>query len=63
MEDLDRQFFLEDRGYATYRIKHYEWFLDKNKIITKLIRMIQPSSNEREPINVAVFAKKVLYDK
>lgn len=63
MEDLDRQFFLEDRGYSTYRIKHYEWFLDKNKIISKLIRMIQPTSNEREPINVVVFAKKVLYDK
>lgn len=36
LEDIDRQVFLDDRGYSTFKIKEYAWSIDKNRIITKL---------------------------
>ena len=36
LEDIDRQYFLEDRGYSTFRINEYEWNIDGPKIITKI---------------------------
>ncbi|MGL4951938.1 MAG: AAA domain-containing protein [Mycoplasma sp.] len=36
IEDIDRQFFLEDRGYSTFRIKQYSWNIDRSRIITKI---------------------------
>lgn len=36
VEDIDRQYFLEDRGYSTFRVKEFEWCIDKQKIISKL---------------------------
>lgn len=36
LEDIDRQNFLEDRGYSTFRINQYSWCIDRNKIITKI---------------------------
>ncbi len=36
LEDIDRQYFLEDRGYSTFRINEYEWNIDSPKIITKI---------------------------
>ncbi|MGL4950294.1 MAG: AAA domain-containing protein [Mycoplasma sp.] len=36
LEDIDRQFFLEDRGYETFRIKQYSWNIDRSRIVTKL---------------------------
>ncbi len=36
IEDVDRQYFLEDRGYSTFKIKEYEWHIDKPKIIEKI---------------------------
>ncbi len=36
IEDIDRQYFLEQRGYSTFRIKEYEWYTDKEKIISKI---------------------------
>lgn len=36
LEDIDRQYFLEDRGYSTFRINQYIWCIDKNRILTKI---------------------------
>lgn len=36
LEDIDRQNFLEDRGYSTFRVKEYEWNIDKTKITSKI---------------------------
>lgn len=36
LEDVDRQYFLEDRGYATFRVKQYTWCIDRHRIITKI---------------------------
>lgn len=36
LEDIDRQYFLEDRGYPTFRINQYIWCIDKNRILTKV---------------------------
>ncbi|MGL4947793.1 MAG: AAA domain-containing protein [Mycoplasma sp.] len=36
LEDIDRQYFLEDRGYSTFRIKQYSWHVDRSRIITKI---------------------------
>lgn len=36
IEDIDRQYFLEDRGYSTFKIKEYEWHIDKIKLIDKI---------------------------
>ncbi len=36
VEDIDRQYFLEDRGYSTFRIKEFEWCIDKSKIVSKI---------------------------
>lgn len=35
-EEIDRQYFLEDRGYSTFKIKEYEWNIDKVKLIEKI---------------------------
>ncbi|MCV3728626.1 DUF4011 domain-containing protein [Ureaplasma miroungigenitalium] len=45
LEDIDRQFFLEDRGYSTYRIKEYEWYIDKHKIISRIKESLSPNNN------------------
>ncbi|MCV3743391.1 DUF4011 domain-containing protein [Ureaplasma sp. ES3154-GEN] len=44
-EDIDRQFFLEDRGYSTYRIKEYEWYIDKHKIISRIKDSLSSTNN------------------
>jgi hypothetical protein len=36
IEEIDRQYFLEDRGYSTFKIKEYEWNIDKIKLIEKI---------------------------
>ncbi len=36
IEEVDRQYFLEDRGYSTFKIKEYEWHIDKPRLIEKL---------------------------
>ena len=36
LEDIDRQYFLDDRGYSTYRIKEFMWCIDKNRIMQKI---------------------------
>ncbi|MGL4343324.1 MAG: AAA domain-containing protein [Metamycoplasmataceae bacterium] len=36
IEEIDRQYFLEDRGYSTFKVKEYEWNIDKNKLIEKI---------------------------
>ena len=60
IEDVDRQLFLDDRGYQTCRIKHFEWFVDRNKIISKIKNLLEKAPEDRNPINVAVFAKEWL---
>ena len=57
IEDVDRQLFLDDRGYQTCRIKHFEWFVDRNKIVSKIKNLLEKAPEDRNPINVAVFAK------
>lgn len=47
IEDIDRQYFLEDRGYNTFRIKEYEWNIDKNKLISKLKDSLTNNSNKK----------------
>ncbi|MDK2819598.1 MAG: ATP-binding protein, partial [Mycoplasmataceae bacterium] len=36
IEEIDRQYFLEDRGYSTFKIREYEWNIDKIKLIDKI---------------------------
>ncbi|MBD5423044.1 MAG: DUF4011 domain-containing protein [Mycoplasma sp.] len=36
IEEVDRQYFLEDRGYSTFKINEYEWHLDKARVIEKI---------------------------
>ena len=36
IEEIDRQYFLEDRGYSTFKVKEYEWNIDKVKLIDKI---------------------------
>ncbi len=36
VEEIDRQCFLEDRGYSTFKIKEYEWHIDKARLIEKI---------------------------
>lgn len=36
IEEIDRQYFLEDRGYSTFKVKEYEWNIDKIKLIDKI---------------------------
>ncbi len=36
IEEIDRQYFLEDRGYNTFKVKEYEWNIDKVKLIDKI---------------------------
>ena len=36
IEDIDRQYFLEDRGYSTFRVKEFEWCIDRTKIVSKI---------------------------
>ncbi|MGL6125154.1 MAG: AAA domain-containing protein [Metamycoplasmataceae bacterium] len=36
IEEIDRQYFLEDRGYSVFKIKEYEWNIDKIKLIEKI---------------------------
>ncbi|MGL5617452.1 MAG: AAA domain-containing protein [Metamycoplasmataceae bacterium] len=36
IEEIDRQYFLEDRGYSIFKIKEYEWNIDKIKLIEKI---------------------------
>ncbi len=48
IEDIDRQYFLEDRGYSTFRIKEYEWNIDKTKIISKLKDSLTNNPNNKK---------------
>lgn len=54
-EDIDRQYFLEDRGYSTYRIKEYEWYIDKHKIVSRINDSL--SSNNNNKIDYVVWEK------
>lgn len=36
IEEVDRQYFLEDRGYSTFKIKEYEWHMNKAKLVEKI---------------------------
>ena len=36
VEEIDRQYFLEDRGYSTFKINEYEWYIDKAQVIEKI---------------------------
>lgn len=54
-EDIDRQYFLEDRGYSTYRIKEYEWYIDKHKIVSRINDSL--SSNNTNKIDYIVWEK------
>ncbi|MGL5357955.1 MAG: AAA domain-containing protein [Metamycoplasmataceae bacterium] len=36
IQEIDRQYFLEDRGYSTFKVKEYEWNIDKTKLIEKI---------------------------
>ncbi|MDE6289507.1 MAG: DUF4011 domain-containing protein [Ureaplasma sp.] len=40
IEDIDRQYFLEERGYSTFRVKEYEWYTDKHKLIQKIVQSL-----------------------
>ncbi|WP_303922822.1 AAA domain-containing protein [Ureaplasma parvum] len=47
-EDIDRQYFLEDRGYSTYRIKEYEWYIDKHKIVSRINDSLSSNNNNNK---------------
>lgn len=36
IEEVDRQYFLEDRGYSAFKINEYEWHIDKPRVIEKI---------------------------
>ena len=41
LEDIDRQYFLENRGYKIYRVKEYDWLSNQNEVINQIIKSIQ----------------------
>lgn len=41
LEDLDRQNFLEDRGYKMTRISEFDWTLRSNERLNEIVRMIK----------------------
>ncbi len=45
LEDIDRQIFLDDRGYSTFRVKEFTWCIDKNRILQKVKDSILNSNN------------------
>ncbi len=45
LEDIDRQIFLDDRGYSTFRVKEFTWCIDKNRIMQKIKDSIINSNN------------------
>lgn len=45
IEEVDRQYFLEDRGYSTFKIKEYEWHIDKPRLIEKIKLSLENKSN------------------
>ncbi len=45
MEEIDRQYFLEDRGYSTFKINEYEWYVDKAKVIEKIKSSLTDKQN------------------
>ncbi|WP_031489237.1 AAA domain-containing protein [Ureaplasma canigenitalium] len=55
-EDIDRQYFLEDRGYSTYRIKEYEWYIDKHKIIARINDSLT-NANKKDKIDYVLWQK------
>lgn len=48
IENIDRQYFLESRGYSTFRVKAYEWYIEKDRIISKIKDSLssKPSDNK-----------------
>lgn len=48
IEDIDRQYFLEQRGYSTFRIKEFEWYIDKDKIVSKIFESLDPSKQNNK---------------
>ncbi|MDE6289316.1 MAG: hypothetical protein K2L64_00960 [Ureaplasma sp.] len=42
--DIGRQYFLEERGYSTFRIKEYEWYTDKHKLIQKILQSLDKNT-------------------
>lgn len=47
IEDIDRQYFLEDRGYSTFKIREYEWHSDKARIIEKIKYSMQNNDSNK----------------
>ena len=50
IEEIDRQYFLEDRGYSTFKIKEYEWNIDKVKLIEKIKSSLTNQSGQLDYI-------------
>lgn len=45
IESVDRQYFLEDRGYSTFKINEYEWYVNKAKVIEKIKLSLKNKTN------------------
>ncbi len=52
IEDIDRQYFLEERGYSIFRIKEYEWYTEKHKVIANLLESL--NKNTKNNINYVI---------
>ncbi|MDE6473274.1 MAG: DUF559 domain-containing protein, partial [Ureaplasma sp.] len=41
LEDIDRQYFLENRGYKIFRIKEYDWLSNEYEVINQILKTLQ----------------------